>query len=48
MSATCGSVADAAGKSSGSQPDVEPGVGVGGITMSFVGTTAPVTSPLAE
>ena len=31
-----------------SQPEVELGSGVGGITMSFVGTSCPVTSPLPE
>jgi hypothetical protein len=47
ISATAGS-AGAGGKSPGSQPEVELGSGVGGITMSLVGTSGPVTSPLPE
>ena len=38
----------AAGKSVGSQPLVEDGSAVGGMTMSLVGTSAPVTSPSPE
>ena len=45
--ATFGPVSDA-GKSPISQPEVELVAGVGGITMSLVGTNAPVTSPLPE
>ena len=40
--------AGAGAKSLASQPEVELGVGVGGTTMSLVGTTVPVTSPLPE
>jgi len=47
MSATAGS-AGAGVKSPGSQPELELGSGVGGITMSLVGTTTPVTSPVPE
>ena len=48
MSATAGSSAGAGVKSASSQPEVELGSSVGGITMSLVGTTTPVTSPLPE
>jgi hypothetical protein len=46
--AICGSVAEAGVKSPGSQPEVELGSGVGGITKSLVGTMLPVTLPLPE
>ena len=46
-SATAGS-AGAGGKSSGSQPLVELGSGVGGSTTSVVGTTTPSTDPEPE
>jgi len=48
ISATAGSLAGAGAKSPGSQPEVELGSGVGGITRSLVGTTTPVTSPVPE
>ena len=41
-------VAGAVERSVASQPDVLLGSGVGGMTMSPVGATTPVTSPLAE
>jgi len=47
--ATWGSVGEAGVKSAASQPELdEPGSAPGGIWMSFVGTTVPVTLPLPE
>jgi hypothetical protein len=49
ISATCGSVAEAGVKSEASQPLWEVlAVAPGGITMSFVATSVPVTSPVSE